>query len=138
MEERKRTWGQEFDENTAAAMHKRTQFLRDRLSEACFEERDWIAELARWEGMDRFSARGGNLGFASNMYYAQFRSAKPFDGACIQKEVRQGIYTPPDKYWRLLEADERARARAQYLQERSAMEIETALRAAWRKAGGRG
>jgi hypothetical protein len=67
-EARRHTDSARFDETTAARIQ--TRFVRDRLAEAAFHERGWIAELVHWEAANQAKAKGKNLGWAGSMWYA--------------------------------------------------------------------
>ena len=114
--------------------HISTRFLRDRLSETTFNQRQWIITLAQY---DKLTVEGGPLGFASNMLYRQLEDAYPVETHCILREIRDGIYTPPDVYHRLLREHEEVQERKNVeVEAQRARELE-ALRQAWLKEGGR-
>ena len=117
----------------------RTQFVADRLKEATYEERDWIAELVVWERMDVHRHADGDraLGFAGNMYYRSFRRAYPVECRCIQQELHEGIYTSTEAYRRCAAEREAEEERQRREAERDRQVREEAMRRIWLKFGGR-
>lgn len=115
----------------------RTRFVRDRLREMSFKDRNRFAELVHFEDLAVARIAGERLGWAGGSFYGQFRQAQPVEAECIERELREGIYTPPEEYRRLLrehrravrrEAAEAAAARRRSLEDE---------RKAWIEAGGR-
>ena len=110
-----------------------THFVRDRLAETNFEDRDYIAALATFE----WNAVNGPRSWGGSLLYAYTKNSYPVEAACIEREMREGIYTPPEEFARLLReageataaADEAGTARRQADDER--------VRQAWFAAGGR-
>jgi hypothetical protein len=121
------------EELAKAVQNIRTQFLRDRLAETSWEERGFIGDLLFAEGV---IASGGPSGFGGGMAMGMIRHSHPVEIACIQLELKEGVYTPPEEYRKLKTAHEVAKARERADQLRREREGLMQAKRTWLAAGG--
>jgi len=112
----------------------RTRFVRDRLAETEFAARGSMGPLIHWESI---AAHGGPTGWASHMFYGQFRQAHPVECRCIVGELQTGAHTNPEAYGALLAEHAATERREEEARAREHAAGLAAEREAWRRAGGR-
>ncbi|MBE3577564.1 MAG: hypothetical protein IMX00_07710 [Limnochordales bacterium] len=77
----------------------RTRFVLDRIKGTSWKHRSYIEHLQIIE--DTIIA-GGPRSYIESMAFCYYRDKYPIEAECIQKEIRQGIYTSPSEFRRLL------------------------------------
>lgn len=106
----------------------RTQFVRDRLAEATWEDRGYIDDLMC---LERCMVHGGGIRSA----YIGVRM--PVETAAIRAEIKEGVYLPPAEFHARqaahLELETFRRQQAAARQQ----DLEEAQRRWWRSVGGR-
>lgn len=99
-------WHDEYDEWVERLRHIKTRFVRDRIRETSFEDRDrMIDTLLGYEGL------ATKRGYPTSMIRGMCEKEFPVETACIRREISKGIYTPTEEYVRLLKAYERQKSR---------------------------
>lgn len=78
----------------------KTQFVRDRLRETAWKDREYIADLKELEELH--AAKGGYRGISHAMAHRYLWERYPVEHDCIEKEIEEGIYTPPEEFRRLV------------------------------------
>jgi hypothetical protein len=127
----------------------RTQFVRDRLRETSWENREYIADLKALE--EWYGSWDRPRGIAAGMWHSSMTDRYRFEAECIKKEIREGIYTSPEEFRRLIdewkeeqkrkEAEQRLKeaeeARQRLERERQEREWLEEERRKWLEAGGK-
>lgn len=118
----------------------KTQFVRDRLKETSWANREYIAVL---KILEEIYEEGGARGFGK-MWHGHMRQRYPVEDECIRKEIQEGVYTPPEEFRRLVaewkeeqrrkEAEWRRRQLEEQRREQEWLEEE---RRKWLEAGGK-
>ncbi len=78
-----------------------TEFVRDRIKETSWKDREYISSLQR---IERTLWWGGPKQFGEAMSYGNAKSAHPVEWECIKKEIQDGIRTTSEEFRR--KADE--------------------------------
>lgn len=106
----------------------RTQFVRDRLAEATWEDRAYIDDLMC---LERCMVHGGGI------RSAYIGVSLPVETTAIRAEIKEGVYLPPAEFHARKAAH---RAREEFRQRQALarqQDEEEAQRRWWRSAGGR-
>jgi hypothetical protein len=112
----------------------RTRFVKERLSETSWQRRDYIADL---RGIERTIESNGPHGGAGNLAWGSIIMSYPVEVECVGKEIREGLYTPPEEFQRLLAAYEQRTIGEDRAAEDSRHQADAAAKQAWIDAGGR-
>ncbi|MBM4463834.1 MAG: hypothetical protein FJ012_11025 [Chloroflexi bacterium] len=78
----------------------KTQFIRDRIKETAFHERQYIHHLL-W--LEDIIFRGGPTQWAEGMAYGGLRKDYPLEAEAIRRELREGKRTTPEEFKALQE-----------------------------------
>jgi hypothetical protein len=119
----------------------KTRFVLDRIRETSWNDRLYIENLQFIEGM---IFRGGPKCFAEGIAYHHHCTRYPIEVECIRKEIKEGIYTSPPEFQKLL-YDHRRKLQLEKLEQIQAREREMAEERAreeaewklWLSLGGR-
>lgn len=119
----------------------KTQFVKDRILETSWKDRDYIYCLIR---LERYIARGGAKSFAEGMALWNYTDKCPLEYDCIKKEMRDGLYASPEEFRELVAGRKREKA-AEARREEQRRRIEEQRRRAeedeerrqWLELGGR-
>lgn len=113
----------------------KTRFVRDRLRETRWEDREYIGKLMSIERV--ILNPKVRQGWLQAMAYAGLRAEFPVEYEAIEAELQRGVYTTPDEFRKRLAA-RHARMMQDERNERDRQESEEAReREEWLKAGGR-
>jgi len=73
----------------------KTQFIRDRLKETAFDERQYIYQLM-W--LERIIFRGGPTQWAEGMAYFKMNKDYPLEAEAIKRELQEGELTTTEEF----------------------------------------
>ena len=112
----------------------RTQFVKDRMAETSWNDRKYIYDL---ELLERFVMRGGPKSYNEAMVFWHTRDPHLLEFECIEKEIRDGAYTSPEKFRQLVITRERDKAAKAKLTEQRRKAEEDEERRQWLELGGK-
>lgn len=111
----------------------KTQFVKDRMAETSWDDRQYIYDL---ELLERFVVRGGPKSYNEAMVFRNTRNPHSLEFECIKKEIEDEIYTSPGEFRQLVakrECEEAAKAK---LAEQKRKAEEDEKRRQWLELGG--
>ena len=73
----------------------KTQFIRDRIKETAFRERQYIYQLL-W--LERIIFRGGPTQWAEGMAYGKMKEDYPLEAEAIERELQEGKQTTLEEF----------------------------------------
>lgn len=111
-----------------------TQFVRDRLGETNWENREYIKDLYK---LERLIKKGGPTSYAESMLNKALQSEYPVEYACIKAELGSGKLTPAHEYAALRQEWEQQRLTQTRAQMERRIEDEKRQLEMWIEAGGR-
>lgn len=115
-----------------------TQFVKDRLKETRWKDREYIYDLGY---LERIIEKGKPEHYPEALLYHDLCRRYPVEAMCIRKEIREGIYISPEEFRELLKEYRRCKRltdemkRQKWEQERREREEEEWKN--WIMAGGR-
>jgi len=119
----------------------KTQFVKDRVKETTWENRQYIVELQRLESI--IEQRGPHS-MGGAMIFHSLKGNYPVEYECIKRELDEGIFTSPEEFAELKKehqlrklAEERQKSEQARLYELAKLEQEQREYEMWVKMGGR-
>lgn len=106
----------------------RTQFVRDRLTETSWEDRQYIDDLLC---LERCMVYGGGI------RSAYIGVSLPVETAAIREEIKEGVYLPPKEFHARKAAHRELEDFRRQQGEARKRDLEEAQRRWWRSVGGR-
>lgn len=119
----------------------RTQFLKERVGETEWENRQYIVEL---EWLERIVEKHGPHSMMEAMAFHALKNRYPVEYECIKRELHEGIKTSPEEFLALRQewqrqkmADEKEKSALSQRQKQARLETQEREYELWVQMGGK-